>query len=1673
MRKNLVFLTVLLFSLLKYSDTFAQTDTLFWFVAPEVTANHEDDPVRFKISSFGQSSTVTISMPANPGFTPIVQVVAANTMETVDMTAFKDIIENRLVENQLSDDTLNRGILIQATTPITIYYEIGDNFNRDIYALKGNNGLGLDFIIPMQNRYPNQATWYDGYARNGFDIVSTEDNNQIEIILTAGVGWAAAVPDVREYIKYQVTRATTNCNPVVKWTRVQQHFQQGVACTGPQNWEGCNYNAIFWEFSDTLEGTSANDWTEPSNWVAKGKSDTVWNYKQGVTGTYVVYTPGAIHADTWAPYRVDTKVQLSAAVTNATVWEFTDTSEITKASSTLPPDSDPWTALGRSDTTWFINPNTCDGYSPNVTLLTPTSSYVVITPGNPAGEKYSAGDTIRVTLNKGETYSVISSSKAAAAHLTGSRVKSTKKVAISLKDDSVDMYNGGTVCNDLVGDQIVPVDIVGTDYIAIKGQIANSPDIEGVFVTATEDATDISIGGMMATTINAGQTFFIPMLDATPEIFIKTSKPSYAYQLTGTGCEAAGALLPPIICTGSKEVAFTRTTTETFFVILLAPKAIINDFTLSVNNAAPIAIPSTNFKVVPGNDNFMAAQISYDAATIPINTQCVIANPKGLFHMGFTNGGSATGAMYGYFSNYGASTSGSTAQIRYPGCDVVLEGPIGGSTYTWSTGATTPSINIGQITKDTTVWVVSDKGLCGDSTYYTISPVEPKAGFNVDMCLTADTSFIANVANEIFDSLAWYRSPDFTTVVSTDSIVKLDSIGIYGVIFYYKGCASDTNFFDIKLEMTPTVLMPNDTAICPGSPLVYTAKGSASNISYAWTSSPAGFTGNTAQVTIPTAVAATTTYTVVVTSPMCGFTGSDNIVVTIPGVKVATNTNTLYTGCSTTLTAPSGKTDYTWSTNPATDTLSTILLDILSDTIVKVWYFSDTLKCAADTTIFDIHPFMPQAGDSADVCAGGTHTIRIKDYIPDPTNVYDSFAWFDVPSGGSSVSTVDSIVYTSSDTLWLELYFKGCTSIRYPYKVLILPMPTVDVGVDDTVCLGAPSISKTVISTNPRFKYHWSTNPANDYSLTTILPTNVAGIAHYTVTVTDTLCGFTGSDDLAINVLGFTSTTSSDTLYTGCSTTLTALDVNQQDYHWSTGQTTTSVTLPLTKDTIVSVYYKTALNVKFNCAADTNIFVIHPFMPDAAFDSSICGSTAAAIDFDVSKEKFDSLKWFSLPNTLVAYSTSPTLTMTQQDTLALVFYYKNCVSDTNYFRLVLSEIPTVDAGIDTTVCLNTVLTYNANGSDPSITYKWASNPAGFTANTQSITIPTSVGGTVTYLVTVTSPTCGFTGTDDLVVTVLAPTTKTESSDIYVGCNGKIHAPAGYTSYKWSHTAVNDSVVDVNVNTSVTDVKVYYNQNKCTADTSFFKLIPIEPTAGKTDSLCTGKDLDLDVSDQKFDSLRWYNGSADHVGFSTNPKVTITKTGNYYVKFYYKGCAAEEKEYLFKIVIVPDPVVQILDKDVCVDYTIGRSVDLHATVKPAGTPLEWSTGSKDSVITVTKSGDYSITATNKCAATDVATIKVTNCPIKVPNAFTPNGDGVNDIFWINDVEKSVWQVVIYNRWGNKVFETDHYLNTPSDGWDGGNASDGVYYWVITNAITGERYENGENGTGFVHVIRDEK
>lgn len=141
---------------------------------------------------------------------------------------------------------------------------------------------------------------------------------------------------------------------------------------------------------------------------------------------------------------------------------------------------------------------------------------------------------------------------------------------------------------------------------------------------------------------------------------------------------------------------------------------------------------------------------------------------------------------------------------------------------------------------------------------------------------------------------------------------------------------------------------------------------------------------------------------------------------------------------------------------------------------------------------------------------------------------------------------------------------------------------------------------------------------------------------------------------------------------------------------------------------------------------------------------------------------------------------------------------------------------------------------------------------------------------------------------------------------------------------------------------------------------------------------------------------------------------------------------------------------------------------------AGYKYKWSpTNDTLQRIIVTSPGTFTVVVTNvqNCSTQSSVTIREV-CPprVFVSNSFTPNGDGINDSYTIYGEHIGSFQMLIFNRWGEIIFETKD-KNLPWDGiYKGEPMPIGVYPWLITYTGDSQEYYGPYRMNGSVTVVR---
>lgn len=362
-------------------------------------------------------------------------------------------------------------------------------------------------------------------------------------------------------------------------------------------------------------------------------------------------------------------------------------------------------------------------------VATEDNTTVWITPranviGHPANVTYS------ITLMEGQVYTaenIVQNTNVSGNNLSGTVVVSNKKIAVTVSDDSVTNSGGG--CRDLMGDQIVPSDVVGVNYIVNRGNM-NPTSQEGMYIVATENFTTVTVTTDLGTTtqlLNQGDTWNFVLQTTMPRAYVESDKNVYVLQASGFGCEVGEALLPPINCAGSDQVSFTRTNNQTFILTILCPTAATSNFTL---NGSSTLITSAAFSIIPGTGGiYSSASISFNTTDIPVGTSNLLSNSSDFFGLGVINGGSTTGCYYHYMSSFNRKVfvdAGNDTTLCNGDPSILLEGDVKGGTLTgqWSvvngTGTFTNSTElittyqptVSDYSQGTLTFVLSSTGNC-------------------------------------------------------------------------------------------------------------------------------------------------------------------------------------------------------------------------------------------------------------------------------------------------------------------------------------------------------------------------------------------------------------------------------------------------------------------------------------------------------------------------------------------------------------------------------------------------------------------------------------------------------------------------------------------------------------------------------------------------------------------------------------------------------------------------------------------------------------------------------------------------------------------------------------------------------------------------------------------------
>lgn len=409
-------------------------------------------------------------------------------------------------------------------------------------------------------------------------------------------------------------------------------------------------------------------------------------------------------------------------------------------------------------------------------------------------------------------------------------------------------------------------------------------------------------------------------------------------------------------------------------------------------------------------------------------------------------------------------------------------------------------------------------------------------------------------------------------------------------------------------------------------------------------------------------------------------------------------------------------------------------------------------------------------------------------------------------------------------------------------------------------------------------------------------------------------------------------------------------------------------------------------------------------------------------------------------------STGPTLTVSQNGLYAVTVENDCGIIEDEIEIIYLMDVPTVELGADQQLCPDEMTMLDATNAYA--TYLWQDGSTGATYNI------TSEGN---YSVEVTNA-CGTTS--DAVSIDYVEAVQLDFGPDQVLCEGEVLeldvTNADVESYQWQDGSsgpvfriTDDGTYSVTITTPCETVSDEIN-------VTFIETPTLE--LGADTSICIIDNLTLNVPIPGA-TYQWQDGS-------TQSTIAVRSTGTYSVTV--STACNDLTDAVFITVI--DSIQTELGRDTF--YCPGSRLQLDAS---AGTTADyvWSNGATGPTLQVDAPGLYGVTVSNQCQLfeDEIEIRECEMCTFYTPNAFSPDGDGINDQFRaFPNCEVLSYNLKVYNRWGTQLYET----SDPDLGWDGRFGSQememGIYIWVLDYTVSENGAPVSATLTGDVAIVR---
>jgi gliding motility-associated-like protein len=395
--------------------------------------------------------------------------------------------------------------------------------------------------------------------------------------------------------------------------------------------------------------------------------------------------------------------------------------------------------------------------------------------------------------------------------------------------------------------------------------------------------------------------------------------------------------------------------------------------------------------------------------------------------------------------------------------------------------------------------------------------------------------------------------------------------------------------------------------------------------------------------------------------------------------------------------------------------------------------------------------------------------------------------------------------------------------------------------------------------------------------------------------------------------------------------------------------------------------------------------------------------------------------------------------------------------------VVINPLPNIGAGPDISICQFDPITLNGTGG---VSYTWNNgvvNNTPFNQNSNSVTY-TVIGNNVFNCL----------NSDSMTVTMnLLPIISAGNDTTLCAGSFLTLQASGAPNFTWNNGQTNNT--PFTPSSGITNfVVVGTDQNGCMNSDSLVATVynvPVPTFSYVVD--CYSHNVTFTNTSINSSNLNpsanlvsnWTFGDGQFANNVTNPQHLYGTIGNYNVTLYTNSSEGGCNDSVTQVVNIP--IIPSVTSTVVLGCD--RRSDFTGSVIPTNTPLNyinWDYGDGNSLTSTNLNTTYNysnsgvfntsfnFTDVNNCTYSFFLPIEIFNNELlddqEIPNVITANGDNVNDEFLLDGVIDICleYEIVILNRWGNKVFQTNQFGQVfKGDDLNGETLSEGVYFYII--------------------------